>query len=779
MIISIIALVLAINSSSKIKELERENKNCKKAIGEILDVIDENPEFKKQIYENQTLMQHQKHIVAQNTIEQEIQTPHQTPTVQKMPVQQTATPILASSQPRAFTPIPNAKQQKQTQTQTSIQTPKIPKENTNFENVFGKNVIGIVATILIFIGVIAFGTLMFTSFTDTIKVISMFIASFATVGVGLFFTKKNKTTFSEILTGCGMGMIYISLFISHLYFGIINDITTFVLIFLWSIGVSFVSKKFNIKSLSYIALGGCIISSIFSLIYGFASQKFVEITIYHILTFILLIISNKENKILFKLSSLSSIVLNTILSGVILSYVENNNGYHSDINTLLPVENVGYGLLALCFILAIYNIAIHIYSSRKDLFGDVSDIIFSNVIHYVSIVVTFCLPISTILNDVIFINSETSALFALCFLGLTFLVVIASQTVYCFANKEPTKRVLSFILAEVFLSIMMWLSPISIGNDSIMSFLLFPIINLFLFKKLEDKDIKLANLVYWSGFGILAFDAMISLFYLVYFQIFGVNYSLVLIGIVTMYIVSKYKDVFAFPFVQTLLLNTHLLFTTLNFAEKFEIPFTFILLPIVICNIAVSGYYNFIKNDENKVSVVLTEIMESLLIFILSIVVIFTKEDAPVSSFLLSSALIPLALIRIRSVIESKNGFMSVWYGLKFTFYVFMTTETFMHLSDQQFILSLFFMVLASVCIIFGFRKELKPLRIYGLALIMTSVFKMVVIDVWDQNSLIRVASLIVGGIICFAISAAYSKFEKKQMELSDTEEMLYVKKDE
>ena len=272
---------------------------------------------------------------------------------------------------------------------------------------------------------------------------------------------------------------------------------------------------------------------------------------------------------------------------------------------------------------------------------------------------------------------------------------------------------------------------------------------------------------------------MISLFYLVYFQVFGVIYSLVLIGIVTMYIVSKYKDVFAFPFVQTLLLNTHLLFTTLNFAEKFEIPFTFILLPIVICNIAVSGYYNFIKNDENKVSVVLTEIMESLLIFILSIVVIFTKEDAPVSSFLLSSALIPLALIRIRSVIESKNGFMSVWYGLKFTFYVFMTTETFMHLSDQQFILSLFFMVLASVCIIFGFRKELKPLRIYGLALIMTSVFKMVVIDVWDQNSLIRVASLIVGGIICFAISAAYSKFEKKQMELSDTEEMLYVKKDE
>ena len=77
-------------------------------------------------------------------------------------------------------------------------------------------------------------------------------------------------------------------------------------------------------------------------------------------------------------------------------------------------------------------------------------------------------------------------------------------------------------------------------------------------------------------------------------------------------------------------------------------------------------------------------------------------------------------------------------------------------------------MLVACVCIVFGFMKELKALRIYGLALIMTSVFKMVVIDVWNQNSLVRVASLIIGGIICFAISAAYSKIEKKQQNLID-----------
>ena len=130
---------------------------------------------------------------------------------------------------------------------------------------------------------------------------------------------------------------------------------------LYSVAVSFISKKFVIKSLSYVALAGCVISSIFSLGYGFASQKFVEITIYHIVTFILLIIANKEDKLLFKLSSLASVLLNTILAGIIAMYVDVGN-LMDDMQTLLPVEAPSKGLLVLSLILAVYNIAIYIYS---------------------------------------------------------------------------------------------------------------------------------------------------------------------------------------------------------------------------------------------------------------------------------------------------------------------------------------------------------------------------------------------------------------------------------
>jgi hypothetical protein len=40
----------------------------------------------------------------------------------------------------------------------------------------------------------------------------------------------------------------------------------------------------------------------------------------------------------------------------------------------------------------------------------------------------------------------------------------------------------------------------------------------------------------------------------------------------------------------------------------------------------------------------------------------------------------------------------------------------------------------------------------------------MVVFDVWEQDSIIRVIALIVGGAICFAISAGYSYAEKRYM---------------
>ena len=270
MLFSVIALVIAIMAYARIRKVEQENQSLRHMLQQLMNQSAPNPTQTEQLQPSQPKAQ-----------------PQQLKPIQ--PIQQPAPAI----------PPPAAEQ----------------KPQKNLENVFGKNVVGIIAAILMFIGVFAFGTLVLTSMTDIIKVISSFVVSGAVAIAGLLWTKKNNTIWSNIVAGCGMGMIYISIFLTHLHYHMIGNIATFALIFVWAIGVIILARKFTIPSLSYLALAGCVISSLLAQTFVVEQHMFIEMTVYHCLTFLLLIIANKENHILFKISSYTSIGLNTIRTG--------------------------------------------------------------------------------------------------------------------------------------------------------------------------------------------------------------------------------------------------------------------------------------------------------------------------------------------------------------------------------------------------------------------------------------------------------------------------------
>lgn len=79
--------------------------------------------------------------------------------------------------------------------------------------------------------------------------------------------------------------------------------------------------------------------------------------------------------------------------------------------------------------------------------------------------------------------------------------------------------------------------------------------------------------------------------------------------------------------------------------------------------------------------------------------------------------------------------------------------------------LSLLCLALAAGYIVLGFYRKAKPLRIFGLVLSIASVLKMVTLDVAGSLSLLRVAALVVGGLICLAISFLYYRMEQRQAE--------------
>lgn len=619
----------------------------------------------------------------------------------------------------------------------------VDKEQKNVENVLGKNVIGVIAAVLMFIGIFAFGTLVLQSFSDGFKVAGMFIFSCLVVVTGLILHHKKQSMFSEIVTGCGFGMIYISIFLTHLYYNMISDILTFILIFIWIAIISILSKKHSMPILSYIALTGCIVSSILAQVYVIQNNMFTEIVIYHFLTFLLLIFTNKDNCLLFKISAYCSITLNIVLSIVIAIF--------------------NHQSLSLCFVLGIYNIIIGILICRDERGDKTTSIIISCLSYAANMVFTGIIPLSILLTNMLQGLDDIQTLLpvdntnfymqkSIFFCIGASLIAIISYAAYYLFIKDSEKRDWILVSTEIVWSLTMLLDPLELAGKDISLLVILPIAHLLICY--FDKNNK--QILYWSGFAFLIADAFTSLFFIADLGWLSVVHSVMLVVLSFLYMHKQYGNAMAFPFFQYALVDGHLLFVLLHLFENW----TVVLIIVMILHSWLSAFSESYSNS--TVSAVLVECVESLLAFIVFWFIACTEEFF-LERFILSIVLIPFSLMHLQRVVKSKNAFMSVWYGLKFTFYTFGIIHIFTPLSEQQFVVSVILMVLASICILFGFWKKLKAMRIYGLVLVLSSVIKMVIIDVWNQESIVRVLSLIGGALICFGISAAYTHFETHQ----------------
>ena len=153
-------------------------------------------------------------------------------------------------------------------TQAAFQQPKPPADapvadtaqqskSRDYEKLFGRNFMGIFASVLIFISLIIFATLMLPYLTDTIKLIGLYVISFAILAAGYIPAKKNRTNkFFTALIGCGIGSLYISLLLSDLYFKVIGDMTLYILILIWAVLVKYLPGMKNM--VFHPSFDGCI-----------------------------------------------------------------------------------------------------------------------------------------------------------------------------------------------------------------------------------------------------------------------------------------------------------------------------------------------------------------------------------------------------------------------------------------------------------------------------------------------------------------------------------------
>lgn len=129
--------------------------------------------------------------------------------------------------------------------------PRQPGERQSFEQFIGKNAMGIGASILVFIAMVMFATLLMPYIGEELKCAAMYIFSFILIGLGEWVYRNNKSGYM-ILTACGMGALFISLFATKIYFKFIDSIPLYALLLLWMSCCAYLGKK---RHLLFVIIG--------------------------------------------------------------------------------------------------------------------------------------------------------------------------------------------------------------------------------------------------------------------------------------------------------------------------------------------------------------------------------------------------------------------------------------------------------------------------------------------------------------------------------------------
>ena len=137
--------------------------------------------------------------------------------------------------------------------------------NTNkssTESWIGKHLMGVLASVLIFIALILFASLIIPYLNDAVKIGLMFTVSIALTGFAFYeHRKRPENTFFTALLACGLGCTYLSILVTRIYFKVIGDIAMYVLLLVWAGIILYMGKKES-KLFQVIGNAGYIISAL-------------------------------------------------------------------------------------------------------------------------------------------------------------------------------------------------------------------------------------------------------------------------------------------------------------------------------------------------------------------------------------------------------------------------------------------------------------------------------------------------------------------------------------
>ena len=596
--------------------------------------------------------------------------------------------------------------------------PNVIPPKKDIEKTIGKSWMGIFASILIFVSVIMFATVLIPNIGNVAKMIIMYAFSIAITSFGIFKLLKDRENKLYLsLTGCGVGLIYISLLVSNIYFKVIGDVPLYVILLIWAAGVCVLSR-YHSYLFQIIGQLGVIISLLFGCtvcVSNHEEARLIILTAYFVIAELVFFFSHKNDEYIKNIISHASLCV-----GAWALFITGN-----------ILDNMWVMLIIMLYVAA-YNIICMIITNDT-----------TRPSCFCMMYIPFALLIAVADNILIFDYLKLDRPVYICF---TYIFAIA-LLVILHLKKISGEYATLLKLESVFLLAVMS------ANMTDSECALAVLAGVCLVASILLKDAVYQNTGAVIGIIYILFETKTTGFDVLYL-IFG----LIIIICMTDSLIRRYGVLIKSLLVSAIhLYMANVLFNALSLSRMSdEWAVVFVVLSVIHMIIMKTRLGRNWKTNEKENDFSTYLCVVNAILMMISVPVLLENTFI---HFLVIPVAVGLYLMNFKNLLERKEFLVNMYVGIKFTVLLIVVLASFEVLPV---IVSVACLIFAILCILFGFRVNSKALRVYGLVLANLSVIKLILFDISYENTIGHAASFFVCGVLCFAISYIYNMIEKK-----------------
>lgn len=631
------------------------------------------------------------------------------------------------------------------QSNASEMQPPVNDGAVNPENILGKRVMGILASLLVFIGLVSLALLVYDKIPEVLKFGLMILISGGLLTAGLLIYKRRPSAFSVSLTGCGVGGLYITVIASNLIFHYTGAVAMYLLLLVWTGSVLFLALRVEQTVFSIICSSGILLSVFMGTIKALPYELLL-LTVYTVIAFVgVLFFARKKTAVW-----VGHLMAMLTFLGLSLGFAGVKWSWEYDVLKCLAAGTAMIGLLVISL-----SQMVRLDREQENV---VSVVLLWVATFFVGAIVLFYLSQFATYTEADSIFTLVFMLFQACQIGCA--VFLRFQKGY-FDGVVIVSGAYMLIASAVLFSCLN--IPIS-GM-----FLIYIPVLMYGYKSKQGLYVFLGYGAMLLGMLVQAGGYSQSSFAVIY-NIEGQIAAAVCI--LTFYYLYRTAVIWqgAAKCCAYFLCNVAIM----SFLDEWI--YAQMLLLILLALAIESGFYydwsqelfRFFKRDQRDVkkewvTVVCLAIMEGFLL--LSGMVTISYGDVNRWQQIVLAVLLGYVSVQKVPELLDDQGLRSwVGYlcGVRFSMIVLVVVKSFADTSRYPYIDSIILMITAVICIAVGFKKNHSSIRMYGLILTLISVLKLVMADLYMFNSVIRVVAFILGGMLCFGISLLYQRAARK-----------------